>query len=113
MPTIYTHPEDDSEEVMTSYKSLKELEMYDLLIETNTYKEWFKEHKVYRDDYDSSLSLEEFWNDMGMSETWEERKQQQKQSALYEEKLIWFMPQYGGWCVTPENREKIFNYKAE
>ena len=93
MPTIYTHPEDDSEEVMTSYKSLKELEMYGLLIETNTYKEWFKEHKVYRDDYDSSLSLE--------------------QSALCEEKLIWFMPQYGGWCVTPENREKIFNYKAE
>jgi len=108
MPTIYTR--DDDEEVMTVYKSVRELEMYDLLIETKTYKEWLKEQEVYRDDYDSCLSMGEWWNDMGMSETWEERKQQQKQLALCKEKLMWFTPQYEGWCVTPENREKIFNY---
>ncbi len=111
MPTIYTR--DDDEEVITVYKNVKELEMYDLLIETKTYKEWLKEQEVYRDDYDSSLSMGEWWDDMGMSETWEERKQQEKQLALCEEKLMCFMPQYGGWCLTPENREKIFNYKVE
>lgn len=111
MPTIYTR--DDDEEVITVYKNVKELEMYDLLIETKTYKEWLKEQEVYRDDYDSSLSMGEWWDDMGMSETWEERKQQEKQLTLCEEKLMCFMPQYGGWCLTPENREKIFNYRVE
>lgn len=110
MPTIYTR---DNEEVMTVYKSIEELYVNDLLIETNTYKHWFKKQEVYRDDYESSLSMEEWWNDMGMSETWEERKQQEKQLALCQEKLMWFSPKYEGWCVTPEDREKIFNYKTQ
>tara|TARA_R100000734_G_C3281279_1_gene74833 strand:- start:38 stop:373 length:336 start_codon:yes stop_codon:yes gene_type:complete len=111
MPTI--HLNDARDEVFTVYKTIEELQTNDLLIETDTYKKWFKQQQDYRDDYDSSLTMEEWWDDMGMCKSWEEEVNHNKQVGLCEEKLIHFMPQYGGWISSPEEREKIYNYPQQ
>jgi len=91
---------EDGSVVFWVFKNVNHLADNELLIESNTFNEWFEENKEYENQ----------WEDFGMSHSWEDEVKNQKQLALCREKLIYYMPQYEGFVVTPENREKIVNY---
>ncbi|MAO21469.1 MAG: hypothetical protein CMJ25_12025 [Phycisphaerae bacterium] len=96
----HAHLNDDGEVVFWVFKSVKHLEENELLTETTTFNNWYEENKQYQVE----------WEEFGMSHSWEDEVTNQKQLALCAEKLIYYMPQYEGFVVTPENRIKITNY---
>ena len=88
--------------IMYSVDDLKDTFTHKL-IETNTYKNWISD-KIKLAEVQNIDELAVFWNDMGMSPTWDEEVINQKIYGMMTEKILIYNPIFenGGYYFPSE-----------
>ena len=94
------------------YSDIDDLEEDGLLIITTTFMREYIGLVDCRDKAEPDKTMEEYWEYLGMDDSWESYLKNKKQWAMSAEKLIRFTcSDQAGWIVMNDDIEKIKNYK--
>ena len=94
------------------YTDIDDLEEDGLLIKTKTFMKDYNTAVSCRDEEEPDKTMEEYWEYLGFSDTWDSYVKHRKQLAMCSEGLIRFTSRVqAGWTVMIDDIEKIKNYE--